>query len=158
MTSTHFKTGTSEGISSTLLPSLFQRNPTYHRLPPSQWSSRPASITVWSQDKLEVSLRSLLSLWGHHGSWQVISCSIITGPHCLTMTMLTYCMCHTIIILKIHTRGKAKTMSVSTDARGWWKATQWHFCLYFRRLAAVRVWRAAESDSHRVAQPGDCCC
>lgn len=48
------------------------------------------------------------------------------------MIMLTYCMCHTIIILQTRSRGKAKTMSVSTDAQCWWGATQWHFLL--------RVW------------------
>lgn len=45
------KTNTLEGISSTLLHSLFQSNPTYHPLLPRQQSSRPASITDGAQDK-----------------------------------------------------------------------------------------------------------
>lgn len=48
------------------------------------------------------------------------------------MIMLTYCMYHTIIILQTHSRGKAKTMSVSTDARCRWKATQWQLLLWLR--------------------------
>lgn len=41
------------------------------------------------------------------------------------MITWTYCKCHTIIILQICSRGKAKTMSVSTEARCWFEATQW---------------------------------
>lgn len=132
------KAGTSEGISNTLLCSLFQSHPTYHPLlPVSRAADLPPSLSQL-RTNIRVSLRSLLSLWGHQGSWQVISCSIITGSIPLTMMMLTYCMCHTIIILKIHSRGKAKTMSVSADARCWWKATQWHFCLCV--LTRVKIW------------------
>lgn len=55
--------------------------PRFRVTPPiNQQGKRPTSITVGAQDKhLRVSLRSLLSLWGHQGSRQVTSCSIITG-------------------------------------------------------------------------------
>lgn len=99
------------------------------RFSPNPTSPDSAAADVGAR----VSPRSLLSLWGHQRSRQVTSCDIITGPVPFTMTTWTYCMCHTIIILKIHSRGKAKTMSVSADARRWRKATQWRFCCHVCR-------------------------
>lgn len=141
-----FKTpGISQGISSTLLPSLcvcvtLTQLSHLSASPPWLCSSQPATITVWTLDKHrgqpEVTAFPLRS----PGFWKVISCSMIMGPLFVNLTMpaLTYCMCHTRIVLKIHSWGKAKTMSVSADARRWWKAGQWHFCLDFRRCGAVK--------------------
>lgn len=55
----------------------------------------------------------------------------VTGPLLLTMIMLTYCMCHTIIILKIHSKGEAKTMSVSTDVHCCERPHNGDFCWVF---------------------------
>ena len=111
-----------EGISCTLLQSLLQCNPTYH--PISSPASRPASITVWAQDKhegqSEVTAFPLRSPGVPTGHFLLHNNSLFP----LTMMLFTYCMHRTIIILKIYASKKAKTMSVSADAWWRWEATQ----------------------------------
>lgn len=104
---------------------------------------------------MRVSLRSSFSLRGHQWSQWAISCSIITA-WLLTMMPFSYCMPHTIIILKKHGSKKPKTMSVSADAcvAGGERAHNGTSFLFYFVCVCTRVenfQRAAEFHSHNEA-------